>query len=130
MANKIKDNYHVLDYTHIDDYRCFHPLARVVEDFEFDSLTPEQKRQHVEELHAELTDLFRQAGWEGDGTIECYFVPPCFGNHGDDGGTHCIAIYYVKQSNNGTSWLAIPNGFELRLPEGWLTKRVYSVSNN
>jgi hypothetical protein len=121
MVKKIKESYYIVDYHHIDDYRCFHPLVCDIQDAAFESLAPVEKHQREEELRIELANLFRQAGWEGDGTIECFFVPPCFSRHGDDGDTSCITIYHVKQSNNGTSWLAIPNGFKFRLPEGWLT---------
>lgn len=121
MVNKIKESYHVVDYHHIDDNRCFHPLARDIQDAPFESLAPGENQKREEDLRIELANLFRLAGWEGDGTIECFFVPPCFSSHGDDGDTSCITIYHVKQSNNGTSWLAIPNGFKFRLPEGWLT---------
>ena len=118
----LKDTLHVVDFHHIDDYRCFHPLADDIEEPLIESMTPAQKKQREEELRAELSDLFRNSGWEGDGKIECFFVPPCFSSHGDEGDTSCITIYHVKQSNNGTSWLAIPNGFEFRMPEGWLAK--------
>jgi hypothetical protein len=39
-----------------------------------------------------------------------------------------LPSYHVKQSNNGTSWLAIPNSFAFRMPDGWLNKP--NVSNN
>ena len=123
MAHKIKEIYHVVDYHHIDDYRCFHPLACDIQDAPFESLSPEEKLQREDELRVELDDLFRQAGWEGDGTIECIFVPPCFSKYRENGDTSCITIYHVKQHNNGPSWLAIHNGFKFHLPEGWLTNR-------
>ena len=34
---------------------------------------------------------------------------------------HCGVVYHVKQSNNATSWLAIPNALNLSLRERWLT---------
>ena len=123
MAHTVKESYHVVDYHHIDDYRCFHALACDIENDHFEPLSPEEKLQRENELRVELADLFRQAGWEGDGNIECLFVPPCFSKYRENGDTWCVTIYHVKQANNGTSWLAIPNGFKFNLPEGWLTNR-------
>jgi hypothetical protein len=50
--------------------------------------------------------ILEDAGWEGDGTIRLLWLPPfvlpgedlCFGEW----------IWHVKQSNNGTSWIASP----------------------
>lgn len=120
MANKIRGFYHVVDYHHIDDYRCFSPLADDIENEVFPALELKEKQQQEADLRAELSELFREAGWEGDGAIGCFFIPPCFSNHGDHGETSCVTIYHVKQHNNGTSWLAIPNGFKFRMPTGWL----------
>jgi hypothetical protein len=119
---KIRDGYRVVDYHHIDDDRCFRPLADDIVDWSVESMSPTQHREREEELRGQLAELFRRAGWEGDGTIECFFVPPCFSSQGEDGETSCTTIYHVKQSNNGTSWLAIPNGFDFRLPEARFAK--------
>jgi hypothetical protein len=50
-----------------------------------------------------LTSLFKECGWEGDGKLEWMLVPPFFG---DSTWNHWFRIYHVKQSNNGTSWIA------------------------
>lgn len=105
----IKDNYYVVNFEHIDDYRCFRPLIEVFDNLE-DVVACEKERQ----LRSELNKLFLDAGWEGDGEINCIFMPPCFVN---DGYTTCEKVYHVKQSNNGTSWLAIPNDMRVSLPE-------------
>jgi hypothetical protein len=42
---------------------------------------------------------------------------------GEDSDTWCTTIYHVKQSNNGTSWLAVPKGFRFVMPEGFLAKK-------
>jgi hypothetical protein len=49
---------------------------------------------------------FKEAGWEGDGTIRVVWLPP-FVDVGieDTWGTY---VWCVKQSNNGTAWLASP----------------------
>lgn len=52
---------------------------------------------------AALTSLFKECGWEGDGKLETMLVPPFFG---DGTWNRWFRIYHVKQSNNGTSWIA------------------------
>ena len=112
----IKDDHYVVDFQHIDDYRCLRPLSEAVldphtgEPADSAASSKEEKR-----LRSELAALFRDAGWEGDGEINCIFMPPCFLGR-EDG--WCVPVYHVKQSNNGTSWLAIPNDMRLSMPEG------------
>ena len=49
-----------------------------------------------------IKQLFIQAGWEGDGKIEVFAIPPVVLLDAPDG----FLIWHVKQGNNGTSWLA------------------------
>ena len=114
MPNQLKKPHRVVSFEHIDDFRCFRPLTEEIEGRWPNVVSAAEKRQQEAELRAELSELFRAGGWEGDGTIECIFIPPCFCNRGD---THCATIYHVKQSNNGISWLAIPNGFRFEMSE-------------
>ena len=46
---------------------------------------------------------FKEAGWEGDGTIGIIWLPPFVGVGVED--TWGSYVWHVKQSNNGTSWL-------------------------
>ena len=115
MENKIEEDYHVISYQQIDDLRCFHPLVDVFKDPELPASSEDFIQ--VELLQKEIAKLFRDKGWEGDGTIRVFFVPPCFSRHGDKRDPTCIEIYHVKQQNNGTSWLAIPKDFEFRMPK-------------
>ncbi len=55
------------------------------------------------ELMQEIMALFRRAGWEGDGMIQIMWLPPFLFDDGDTWGEVC---FHVKQSNNGTSWIA------------------------
>ena len=51
-----------------------------------------------------IEELFREIGWEGDGKLGVIWIPPFVDIGIEDGwGTY---IWHVKQSNNGTSWLA------------------------
>lgn len=47
---------------------------------------------------------FKEAGWEGDGTIGIIWLPPFVGVGIED--TWGSYLWHVKQSNNGTSWVA------------------------
>jgi hypothetical protein len=110
----IKDTHYAVDFQFIDDFRCLRPLIESVGDSDSDEI-----RKQVENLRSELSTFFSDAGWEGDGDIGCIFVAPCLCG-GEDG--WCRVIYHVKQSNNGMSWLAIPNGMRLSLPEPMFAK--------
>lgn len=130
----LEHSYCVVDFHFIDDFRCIRPLRESLDDgipipesaetAEEMVGVPKPETAETEErerlLRMELSALFRRAGWEGDGEINCIFIAPCFSGR-DDG--YCDVVYHVKQSNNGTSWLAIPKDLDLSLPEGWLSKR-------
>lgn len=52
---------------------------------------------------ARLLAALKHAGWEGDGVVEGMIVPPFLSTEGDN---YWFPIYHVKQSNNGTSYIA------------------------
>jgi hypothetical protein len=105
--------YQVIRFEHIDDYRCFHPLRRYYEEsFLFEAPCEQFIELMTVELRRRLAEIFGQNGWEGDGDIECIFVPPCFV---PTGYSICKTAFHVKQQNNGTSFLATPPGFRLKL---------------
>lgn len=108
MENPLNTDYEVISWEHIDDSRCFSSLESTTM---FDE--PGMGCPSVNEIKTHLEKIFKDEGWEGDGEIECFYVPPCFTNRGD---TYCEAIFHVKQSNNGTSWLAIPKYLEWNMP--------------
>ncbi len=111
----LKDEFYVVNFHFIDDFRCIQPLSESIEDHSSElTMGPEEYEQEEHKLRAELKDLFLDAGWEGDGEINCIFIPSCFVGRQDG---WCETIYHVKQDNNGTSWLAIPNHLKLSLPE-------------
>ena len=116
----IKDDHYVVDFQHIDDKRCLRPLSEAVRDPHSDHPDVAEDARKAQQLRTELASLFIEAGWEGDGEINCIFMPPCFLG-AEDG--WCRVIYHVKQSNDGISWLAIPKTMRLGLPTGFLSKR-------
>jgi hypothetical protein len=87
--------YRVYQYAHLDELR-FMPDAETV-------LATVTNRDAI--LDA-VRDVLQRAGWEGDGTIQMMWLPPFVGAGVED--THGVFIWHVKQSNNGTSWLASP----------------------
>ena len=106
----IKDTHYIVPFTFIDDFRCMKPLVAAYED---PYSTGQAPLINIEKLESELKAQFKDAGWEGDGKIECIFIPPCFMQSED---TFCETVFHVKQSNNGISWLAIPFDLKLQLP--------------
>ncbi len=108
------EHYHIVDFQFITDTRCLRTLHESIDPDLYESPDDAQLKR-VDELKELLAQMFSKAGWEGDGDINCIFVPPClFG--GEDGWTEII--YHVKQSNNGMSWLAIPRSMSLSMPKG------------
>jgi len=116
----IKDDHYVVDFQFIDDFRCVRPLSEAVRSPHFDEIDSAESLRKEQQLRSDLNALFREAGWEGDGEINCIFVAPCFLGCVDGWST---PVYHVKQSNNGTSWLAIPKDMKLSMPEGMLVER-------
>ena len=115
----LKDDHYVVDFHFVDDFRCVRPLRESLDDG-LSMSDPAEIQEKERQIRTELTALFKEAGWEGDGEINCIFLAPCFSER-EDG--WCDVIYHVKQSNNGTSWLAIPRDLSLSLPEGFLSER-------
>lgn len=60
-------------------------------------------REQLEAVTSAVAALFEEHGWEGDGDIRLLWLPPFVLPTPDTWG---IAVWHVKQSNNGISWLA------------------------
>jgi hypothetical protein len=58
------------------------------------------------DLDSGLRAAFTEAGWEGDGTIVQVLVPPYFTPECRQITLNWFPIYFVKQENNGTNWIA------------------------
>lgn len=89
------EDFHVYTYHYIDVLELM-PRAQAV-------------LQGVPEKNAVLEAVkrrFTRAGWEGDGEIQIMWLPPFVGAGVED--TWGVAIWFVKQSNNGTGFLASP----------------------
>lgn len=86
-------SYNVYQYHFIDNC-AYMPLASKV----LDGL------KNAQEALVAIGGLLKKAGWEGDGDIKVMWIPPFAGAGVED--TYGIPVWFVKQSNNGTSFLA------------------------
>lgn len=89
------DDYEVYQYQHIDCLELM-PSAEAVLQSVFN-------RREV--LRA-VSKRFLSSGWEGDGEIQIMWIPPFMGAGAED--TWGFTVWFVKQSNNGTAFLASP----------------------
>ena len=88
-------HYKVRSYSYLDDLSFIQPLDTFA------------KMQGIKSdtLKEAASELFKRNGWEGDGDIGVIWLPPfAVGAELED--TSGIYVLHVKQSNNGTSWLA------------------------
>jgi hypothetical protein len=76
---------------------------------------PYDEIANVDQLHRMLSEAFSKIGWEQDGGIDYCFVPPFF-NVDDRGATCWFPVFHVKQSNNGTSFIASEYPLNARRP--------------
>ena len=89
------DDYHVYSYEHVD-LLDFMPLAdKVLRGF-----------ANSDAIMQAVKNRLSQAGWKGDGSLRLLWLPPFVGAGVED--TYGVAIWFVKQDDNGTSWLASP----------------------
>ena len=99
------NHYEVYSYEHIDDQEKMPLAEKAMEDM--DPLD-------VDEIMDAIKARFKKAGWEGDGDIRLLYLPPfVFNPNGGD--TFGTLVWFVKQSNNGTSFLASPE--KLHFPD-------------
>lgn len=105
---KCVHDYHVYRYEHIDVLE-YMPLAEAVL----------QKVPNKDLIIQNIKEKFSNSGWEGDGEIRILWIPPFVGAGVED--TWGVAVWFVKQSNNGTSFLAspVPLPFSRLLEQQW-----------
>ena len=87
--------YHVYSYQHIDVLE-YMPSAEAVL----------QNVPNANEVILAAKNKLSEAGWEGDGELKIMWLPPFVGAGADD--TWGVAVWFVKQSNNGTAFMASP----------------------
>lgn len=101
-------NFHVYQYHYIDcvDYMLLASdvLAKVA---------------NKDQVIKAVEKCLKTAGWEGDGELRLMWLPPFLGAGIED--TWGMAVWFVKQSNNGTAFLAspIPLPFQALLDQKW-----------
>lgn len=89
------DEYSVYQYQHIDCLELMPTAAAILQDI-----------PNRDEVLKAVRTKFRSSGWEGDGDIQIMWIPPFVGAGVED--TWGLAVWFVKQSNNGTAFLASP----------------------
>ncbi|TCQ17469.1 hypothetical protein [Rhizobium sp. PP-CC-3G-465] len=89
-------NYHVYQYQHLDDLSFMKNADEVFSNV--------YSRSDGKAWEAAIADLFRKNGWEGDGDIKIIWFPPFVPIAPED--TWGSYVWVVKQSNNGTAFIA------------------------
>ena len=87
-------DYHVYSYEHVDELAFVLPPSIVEAECHYGT--------GVAALEPDIAELFLANGWEGDGDIGLMWLPPFVGPWGSSG----QLVWFVKQVNNGTSFLA------------------------
>lgn len=98
-------NYFVYEYHHLDDLSAIQKISEVYR--HFNDFGGKQNKEATEKTVGEVKKLFLKNGWEGDGEIGVIWIPPFvdIGHFEDTWGSY---LWHVKQSNNGTSFIASP----------------------
>lgn len=120
-------SYYVYTYEHIDILNFLPPAEDLLG--EYDGYTA---------LLKQVKDLFSRNGWEGDGEIRLMWFPPFLKIGVED--TWGTLAWFVKQNNNGTSFIASPAPIPyLQLPQlqiltpdrnGYYTAQIAEIRRN
>lgn len=108
--DRVRD-WHLYAYEYIDDLNWMPPANELFRDWELG-----------DELLARVGDRFREAGWDGDGVFQVFWLPPFLGVGVRDYG--CYGLL-VKQDNDGISWLASPVPLPWIESHSWATHAIY-----
>lgn len=99
--------YYIYSYEHLDDLSFMRATDDVLSDLDDGGA----------DIISAVKDKLSSSGWRGDGFLQIFWLPPFVTESTDSHGTY---IFHVKQSLNGTSWIAAP----LELPWGRLTPTI------
>jgi hypothetical protein len=94
------NEFYVYSYEHDDELLGWIPI----EQFKFPVWRrgPDKLEEgNTPEFRKRLTETLKACGWEGDGRLGAMMLPPWLGSL-----TGWFPVFHVKQSNNGTSWIA------------------------
>lgn len=73
------------------------------------TLSPDLFLANANEYIQIAKELFLEAGWYGDGSIELIWIPPfMFADSITNENTLGILIWHVKQTEDGISWILSP----------------------
>lgn len=88
------DGYFVYQYHFVDDLTPMYDAESTLADYGAD--------EFIERVRWRFLD----GGWEGDGRVQFFWLPPFVGVGPED--TYGVYVWHVKQDNNGTSFFASP----------------------
>lgn len=89
------DDFYVYSYHHVDELAHMPRAEEVLGNVD-----------GFAEAFERIKERLKVAGWEGDGEIRLMWIPPFVGAGVED--TWGVGVWFVKQSNNGTAWMASP----------------------
>ncbi|MCH5689865.1 hypothetical protein LWM68_39940 [Niabella sp. W65] len=73
------------------------------------TLNPNDCINNADEYISIVKQIFIEDGWDGDGDIQLMWVPPFMLKQGKQWAfTKGIAVWHVKQLEDGTSWILYP----------------------
>ncbi len=96
---KDKTDLIVYSYEHMDDLSFVGSPKTYAASYLFEEITDEK----IEKAESLVKEKLFESGWEGDGTLGIIWLPPFVLTNPD---TYGLYVWHVKQSNNGTSWIA------------------------
>lgn len=104
-------NYFVYQYHFLDDLSAVLKPEEVYSWFGINN--SKENKEKIKATVNQVKDLFLANGWEGDGDVSVIWVPP-FIDIGFEEDTWGSYLWHVKQSNNGTSFIASPIPLRLK----------------
>lgn len=107
--------YHYVDFNPFESINCYKLYKTFYSDScEFFSKEKEERNKLIKDKYLNerrmIKELFKNAGWEGDGKLNLIWIPS-FVNFGDD--TYGTLVWHVQQSNNGTTFVGIDEKYEI-----------------
>lgn len=100
-------NYKVYQYQFLDDLSFIKTPKELAKNFDF-----YDEEHTIDDYILEVSKLFKNNGWEGDGKIGVIWIPPFTNSELED--TFGTYVWHVKQNNNGTSFIASPHNLNFK----------------
>lgn len=89
---------------HVHRYECIDNLHFILKPEDFLPLPGEQLERYL----AVAREMFKEAGWQGDGEIGLLWLPPFVFPHELEVRPEGVVLWHVKQEDDGASFLLSP----------------------